>query len=432
MLLGSMAFLYPINLKAQWARSFYVVGIACILLAYCFIAPTMVWPGYLALLPALGAYLVIIAKQNNHGFHHNRLMQIIGRTSYSTYLWHWPFAALLYSLGKHQQLEYALTGIVLSFIVGFIAYVLIEQKLAKITKKQLNYVALILFVSIFGIDKYIISERGFSDRLPQGFVDAISASPIISETLCENRRPRGVPHLKTPFCQMGDETNPQPILLFGDSFAGHWQGFWQELAKENHFSFDSLTLSSCWAALDDTYMHESKRGRYYQQCLIHREYIKEHAQHYKTIIVGSMWGGMNKKGYFDSAMEFVKTLAAQQIQVIIMPSPIHYDQNVLKKYSTAIFNGLTDFDLSQEPKVDDVFAIEANQRLAELAKNSRYVHFIPRNLLFSQSDSYQKNGYKIPYSLDGSHLSTEGAIHALSLFEQSNMYQEIVDVLIAP
>jgi len=59
----------------------------------------MVWPGYLALLPTLGAALVIAGGTvNPHGLIpkvlSSRPLVWIGATSYSLYLWHWPLLVL--------------------------------------------------------------------------------------------------------------------------------------------------------------------------------------------------------------------------------------------------------------------------------------------------------------------------------------------------
>src|SRR5580704_16766371 len=67
-------------------------GILFIGMSVAFYDKTMAWPYYWALLPAIGACLVIAANRSDAAAFKNALVQTVGKWSYSIYLWHWPIA----------------------------------------------------------------------------------------------------------------------------------------------------------------------------------------------------------------------------------------------------------------------------------------------------------------------------------------------------
>jgi hypothetical protein len=90
MLFGGLAFLFPWQLSMQHKRIVELLGLTLILLSYFTLTGNDVWPGYLALIPTLGTYLVIVAATEHSFITGNFISQWLGKVSYSLYLWHWP------------------------------------------------------------------------------------------------------------------------------------------------------------------------------------------------------------------------------------------------------------------------------------------------------------------------------------------------------
>ncbi|MCD9516954.1 acyltransferase family protein [Photobacterium carnosum] len=125
MMMGGLAFLYPLqNLKETSKKYFEWAGIALILASYAFISKDNLWPGYLALIPVLGAYLVIIANRSGSVITDNVVMQKVGLWSYSIYLWHWPVVVFGYYF-EMQHWEWI--GIPVSVVLGFCSYKFVES-----------------------------------------------------------------------------------------------------------------------------------------------------------------------------------------------------------------------------------------------------------------------------------------------------------------
>lgn len=76
------------------------------------------WPGWRAIVPVLGAMLVIAPQREHSAWTGHRIAQWLGDRSYSLYLWHWPvFVALAFV--EQQDNVYAVAGgILLTLLLG--------------------------------------------------------------------------------------------------------------------------------------------------------------------------------------------------------------------------------------------------------------------------------------------------------------------------
>ena len=125
MMVGGIAFLYPLpNIKDASKKYLEWGGVALILVSYAFISKDNMWPGYLALIPVFGAYLVILANRSDSVITNNIVMQKVGLWSYSIYLWHWPVVVFGYYF-EMQHWEWI--GIPVSVFLGFCSYKFIES-----------------------------------------------------------------------------------------------------------------------------------------------------------------------------------------------------------------------------------------------------------------------------------------------------------------
>lgn len=138
MMLGGVAFLYPLSLKEQSKKYFEWGGLLLIVVSYAFISKGTPWPGYLAIFPVFGAFLIIQADRENSLITSNVVFQKIGKWSYSIYLWHWPFVVAIYYFSLNSIFIYI--GIFLSVLLGFISHKYIETiKFKKEFPKLLGY-----------------------------------------------------------------------------------------------------------------------------------------------------------------------------------------------------------------------------------------------------------------------------------------------------
>lgn len=130
LIVGGLVFLYPLHFSRRIGYACEGLGLAAILLSiFCFTEQDL-WPGYLALVPVLGAALVISANSQSI-FGNNRVLQYTGTVSYSAYLWHWPLVVFLYTCGLLNSLPHVVAAVILSFVLGTLSFYFIESRTNK-------------------------------------------------------------------------------------------------------------------------------------------------------------------------------------------------------------------------------------------------------------------------------------------------------------
>ncbi|KDO19784.1 hypothetical protein SPRG_21478 [Saprolegnia parasitica CBS 223.65] len=115
---GLLAYLHMhgVAITSRWGRHCVsAVGLACVLLGLLCIDETSAFPGYYALLPTIGATLLIAAGADasvNTYLLSNRVAVYVGKISYCLYLWHWPLLpitmlllSVVLSVATYEDLE---------------------------------------------------------------------------------------------------------------------------------------------------------------------------------------------------------------------------------------------------------------------------------------------------------------------------------------
>ncbi|WP_231614053.1 acyltransferase family protein [Pseudoalteromonas sp. NZS71_1] len=217
MMLGGVAYLYPFSIKDKQKKLVEWIGIALILGSYFLISKDTPWPGYFAVFPVLGAFLVIQAQRNNSIVTSNIVFQKLGAWSYSIYLWHWPLVVIIYYFSLNNN--YIYIGIALSVLLGFLSNKYIEKiKFKSNFNKRLDYLKCkpLYLALIVGIAGYIvISNNGFDSE-----VRLTSEQLIVTNGMHKNKREHYCGTLidgDSPSCKYGD--GEVKAIVLGDSHA---------------------------------------------------------------------------------------------------------------------------------------------------------------------------------------------------------------------
>lgn len=275
MMIGGIAYLYPLTLQENKKRLLEGTGLALILGSYFFISAEDLWPGYLAVFPVIGTFLMIQAHRNDSVITNNIVFQKIGTWSYSIYLWHWPLVVLIYIYSLPEYYVYA--GIVLSIILGFLSYKYIEQiKLPSYHQWKDIYRIKPLYFSLvlmsLGVTLNIFN--GFNTDLRQG---AASEQAKFLDYYNEKfKNLRDAYWLKCDTYVSLTEHNsydPDPVcitkqkeggvFLWGDSHAEALSLGLRTLLKSNDIPFYQKTSSICRASLTEINYH---KGAYKEAC----------------------------------------------------------------------------------------------------------------------------------------------------------------------
>jgi peptidoglycan/LPS O-acetylase OafA/YrhL len=278
-------------------------GLALILLACIWLSPRTAYPGSAALLPTLGAALVIGAGCATPAQGSGRLlglppMRAFGRISYSWYLWHWPVLILApFVLGHQLGLAARITAALLSAGLAWLTLRYLENPLRFAPRIRdfpwrslgLGATATVIAICVgVALLKVIPTPLGhgapaaplnftaapvaagapieaYDAAVHQTFAEvqaAVAASadlkavpsnlvPPLAETFAEKDRLRFNGCLREPFesgqpgCAMGDISSPTTVALVGDSHAAMWTPAFQQIATKRSWRLEMLAKGAC-------------------------------------------------------------------------------------------------------------------------------------------------------------------------------------------
>ncbi len=323
-------------------------GVGVILLACTRLSPTTLYPGTAALLPVLGAALVIGAGCAAPSQGCGRVlalspMRAIGRVSYSWYLWHWPVLVLAPALLGHPLgLAGRLTAALVSSGLAVLTLRFIENPLrfaAPIRRSPLGSLALggvatAVAVAV-GVALLIWVPTPVGRGAPAAAL-TIAASPPptgsdiddydaavqhafaqVQAAVAASAELKAVPsNLDPPLanaaaeqkvqkaillrdcmrgfqggqpeCTAGDTASTTTVALVGDSNAAMWNPAFQQIAVQRHWRLETLSKGGC--PLLDLPIFSPDLHREYTECEQWRGQVlaRLRAEHPRLVVLSVM------------------------------------------------------------------------------------------------------------------------------------------------
>jgi peptidoglycan/LPS O-acetylase OafA/YrhL len=269
--LGGLACLLPktkLAACAKWLIPLGWAGLGAVLTAGCLYSGETKFPGYAALAPVAGTIAALISGASGapsalRAFLGTRVLQHLGRLSYSWYLWHWPillFAAVLVPSIKWQG---KLIPAVIALVLAQITFLLVEKPIRispfLVARPALSLsLALLIPLTGFTLARFVSREtyRALASSEQSRFWSAAKDPRTLFNAHCLTVA--GV--TKVSECEYGDRLSNTVAVLFGDSHAEHWFPALQTIAKEKHWRLVTLLKSSCPAARVNVYSVMLKRA----------------------------------------------------------------------------------------------------------------------------------------------------------------------------
>jgi len=220
MMSGGIVYLFPLTFSRKMRSSLFYFGISLIVTSVLAFDSTMLWPSLYSLVPIIGTMMVIYAQHNQSTIVTNSLVKFIGLTSYSIYLWHWPFVVSLTVFSLGFTFVNIVGGIALSLLFGYLSYLFIETKFGKLKGNMLTQYVIIggLAGVVFAAAVVVFLKNGFAIeiRFAKNILVAdqeyINRDPRKAQCLVENKT-------NSPHCIYGNKNSKVAVILFGDSHA---------------------------------------------------------------------------------------------------------------------------------------------------------------------------------------------------------------------
>lgn len=205
------------------------LGATLIFLGPIFLRPSSSFPGFWALLPTVGAALLIASGPHallNSKILSNKLIVYIGLISFPLYLWHWPLLTFLRIIeGDNVSILLRLLALVLSTLFACLSYAILEKPIRwRFGQSKRLLVGLMLAMPAVGLSGFYVYKS-----------DGFRARNSAAENFRKNNWSYGwknegctAEYLKISTDCNANSSMPPEVLVVGDS---HTQGLYLSLAK---------------------------------------------------------------------------------------------------------------------------------------------------------------------------------------------------------
>ncbi len=320
-------------------------GFSLIIAGLALTTKNVAFPGWWALLPVVGAVLVIGAGAQawlNRKVLSSRMLVWFGLISFPFYLWHWPILSFIHILENDSPGKVTrMIAVVVSIFLAWLTYQLVEKPL-RFGKRSRATVSILatLMAAVGAMGYYIYHFNGLELR----------------HVVVQNFDPRQIVKFESNAAEPCEATESFPavsvfctrypaagskgkVVLWGDSSIGAWSPVFKDIAKQNNDSLITLSHLSCPPIVDARKTHFDFEGsrQYCSDGILQRrmiDYIR--ALKPDLIVVIASWNS-----YSDySNREFIKghvegdanAVTTQQMISIKLPETL----DLLSKISKTI------------------------------------------------------------------------------------------------
>ncbi|MEZ0238739.1 MAG: acyltransferase family protein [Methylophilaceae bacterium] len=418
LLLGALLALGAVpQTRTQWvAESLGVLGITMIAASVMLYSSATPFPGYSALLPCLGAALVIYsgtAATTLVGYLLSlKPVRFIGLVSYSFYLWHWPILVFYRYYFMHEPHGLAERGalIAVTFLISVLSWHFIEKPFRVRREKtdvprtlRVAGSAMLAF-SLFGLAlgpanaqfwQYPGRVTNTMAYVNYEVTDMMRTGQCFMSTSAGDFK-----RFDKPACLALDVSKPN-YLIFGDSHAAHlWYGLKRTYPDVN---FMQATSSGCKPLIGrNTDPTCNKMVNYIAEGFVPKS-------HPDAIILSANWLGSD-------AADLQKTIDALRPhtkRIIVFGPIVAYDQPLPRILARSLY--------AQDPAVVASHRIpgrdEIDRALADRLR-TQDVEYISLFRTLCPSDCVTWINRNTPLQYDYGHLTREGSVFVASLIDK--------------
>ncbi len=247
-------------------------GIVLILASAFILGPNKTYPGLWALMPSVGAALVLVAGSSDHSTSITKLlsvspMQWVGRLSYSWYLWHWPMLILGSVIFINNENINNAFLIALSLGIALFSYKVVETPIrrSKYLSPRIRLTitaSLILMLITFGLSFtwQNTANKWAASTEQKIYTDVRTKVPVIYKMGCDE----WFYTARVRVCAFGEKSAKKTAILIGDSMMGQWFPAIAPIFTKPGWRLLVLTKSAC-PMVDEPFFYK-RIGKVYAIC----------------------------------------------------------------------------------------------------------------------------------------------------------------------
>jgi len=293
LLAGGIVALQFQNSARRYSRILLSVGFLLILVSIVRYDQYLPWPYYWGLLPVIGTCLVIAANRPDAAGFKILPVQIIGKWSYSIYLWHWPIAvaAIYFGFRTTTVFKIGYELLILAGVIGFGSLLLAalkmilkgtwgDRRLPAVAAEAVALALTVLMAITVTVNDGFANRRSDRERQQLETYRA-AANDWTYPDECNGRDSEN--NLRP--CRLGP-ANGKDTLFLGDSYTMQIYSRFVENAKlnpENSYTF--LATPACPPITGIRIVHDRFNcNGFVEQALQFAE-----SRHFKQIVLAANW-----------------------------------------------------------------------------------------------------------------------------------------------
>ncbi|MET3132139.1 peptidoglycan/LPS O-acetylase OafA/YrhL [Oxalobacteraceae bacterium GrIS 1.11] len=277
----------------KWKQVSSWSGAIALVLAFSLIKPQYLFPGWWAILPVAGTFLLIMAGPNpivNRRFLSNKLAVWIGLISYPLYLWHWPllsYGNIIY--GEKPPYQVKIMLILAAFTLAFLTYRLIETPV-RLSRKKVRVIGALstgmVAMVVFGllVNGGMVHER-INAHGADIYLNALNDSDFPGPTFAP------IHHQGIVFQKIASQTSGLTVFL-GDSVMQQYGPHIEQMISSAPTKFNSIIFATAGGC--PPILHTVKLPRFrYPLCpqTVDAAYDLANRPEVTNVVIGAAWYG---------------------------------------------------------------------------------------------------------------------------------------------
>lgn len=408
---GSMVALLPLCDKTWVRRVLSYAGVGLLLAGLVMLSKDSIFPGYNALLPCLGAAMLIYAGQGGESGRtwiqralSLRAMTIVGLGSYSIYLWHWPVLAYMrYVYGSYRlPTPWIIQAVVLTFLLAFLSYRYVERGTKTAT---IGFGRAFFGVFLAPALLMVAITYGLESARPPLKLDSELTS--YGRDLCHGSLDKS--------CERGDPEKGATILMVGDSHAAALNSFIDVVGRHEGWAADVVTGSGCSPVFG--FDHNILPNYARKPCSDLKDYFEQRYRDYEAVFLASLWArqlGM-RDDQFDRDYIAKLEVTLRAISHVVPVYVFSDTPRLTISPSRALHLSNLGLRIDREPTEEHVRANKIVKAMVQDIPNVYWVDLSPALEGFDHMSAYKGK----PTYFDDHHLNIYGSEALGELFIQS-------------
>ena len=396
----------------------YLSGVGLIIIILCMFlySDTTSFPGLNALLPSFATALILFSGENSRYtniFLSNPLFKLIGNSSYSLYLWHWPLI-VFYKLefNSNTNTFEQISLLIVSILFGYLSWKYIENTTKALhTERNLKPIYLSLGVSLLTISLTFVAFKNLPSRSLEKEALASKYQKYLNYSSSQFRAGKCFLTSKYNNIDFFDKTeciqyaqDKKNYLLIGESHAAHYYSALYENKKDDE-TISQITASGCYPILA---YKGSKRCTDLVRWAYEDLIIKKH---FHTIILSARWRNLDKK----SLIQTINMLLKHTDNVVILGPTMEYQQPLPRLLMNLALDEDTKSIYKTAGKYQEISETDNLMKSGLTGPRVKYISVL--NLLCDIDGCSTITPTGVPIAFDYGHFTHSGASYIIKQIE---------------